>query len=239
MTAFTLMTGPFAPSLADMNTLINQLNAMFSNVSVAGDEAVSGNLAVTGTTALTGNTAITGTLTVTGATTLNGGLLGGSSADIAINTNKFTVAAATGNTLIAGTGTVTGALTASAALAVGTTLAVTGVTTLTGLLKTSVGTTISAAGTTRTDATALTKQTNNLTTVASGTGVILPASAAGQNIIINNAGANAVQVYGAGSDTIDGVVGTTGVPLTNAKRAIFLCVAANTYISCQLGVVSA
>lgn len=230
---FSLLTANFNPSQSDLNTLINQLNALFANVTVAGDSAVAGNLTVTGTTAHTGNVTAAGILTVTGLTTLNGGLAGGSLADIAINTNKFTVAASTGNTLIAGTATVTGAT------ALSSTLAVTGVTTLTGLLKTSVATTISAAGTTRADATALTKQTNNITTAASGTGVILPASAAGQNIIVNNAGANPVQVYGAGSDTIDGVAGSTGVPLTNAKRAIFLCVAANTYISAQLGVISA
>lgn len=239
MSTFPLFTSNFNPSQSDLNGFINSLNALLANIAVSGDQAISGNLSVTGTSALTGAASLSGALTVTGLATLNGGIVGGSSADIAINTNKFTVTASSGNTLVAGTFTSTGALTASAALSVGTTLAVTGVTTLTGLLKTSVATTISAAGTTRADATALTKQTNNLTTVASGTGVILPASAAGQNIIINNAGASAVQVYGAGSDTIDGVAGTTGVPLTNAKRAIFLCVAANTYISAQLGVVSA
>lgn len=229
---FSLLTANFNPSQSDLNTLINQLNAMFANVAVAGDEAVAGNLSVTGTTALTGNATAAGTLTVTGLATLNGGIAGGSSADITINTNKFTVAASTGNTLIAGTATVSGAATLSS------TLAVTGVTTLTGLLKTSVETSISSAGTTRTDATPLTKQTNNLTTVGSGEGVILPASAAGQNIIINNAGANAVKVYGAGSDTIDGTAGSTGVTLTNGNRAIFMCVAANTYISAKLGAVS-
>lgn len=223
--ALSLLSGPLNPSLSDFNRLILQLNAIFANVSVAGDSAISGNLAVTGTTTLTGNTAETGTLTVTGLTTLNGGLAGGSSADIAINTNKFTVAASSGNTLVAGT------------------FAVTGASTLTGLLTTSghtarsATTTISAAGTTRADATQLTKDISNLTTVAASTGVVL-SSTGNEQIVLNN-GASPVQVYGAGSDTIDGVAGTTGVPLANGKRALFIRVATNTIISAQLGVVSA
>jgi hypothetical protein len=121
---------------------------------------------------------------------------------------------------------VTGAVTASTAVTAGT------------FLVTSVGDALTAAGTTRADALALTAQINNVTTAASGTGVILPAAVVGQIVIIENAGANLIQVYGAGSDTIDGVAATTGVPLTNAKRCMYICVAAATYISAQLGVVS-
>lgn len=230
---FTLMTGPLNPALSDFNTLINQLNSMFANVSVVGDSAVGGNLSVTGTTALTGNATAAGTLTVTGLTTLNGGIAGGSSADIAINTNKFTVAASTGNTLVAGTLAVTGAATLSS------TLAVTGATTLSSYLKKATGNALTAAGTTRADALALTKDVNNVTTAASGTGVILPASAVGQDIIVFNNGANAMKVYGAGSDTIDGTAGSTGVTLSAGARCRYTCVAANTYLSSLLGAVSA
>lgn len=102
-----------------------------------------------------------------------------------------------------------------------------------------VGNALSGAGTTRADATALTKTVNNVTTAASGTGVVLPTLTIGTIVYIFNAGASALQVYGAGSATIDGVAAATGVPLTNAKRAIFIAVAANTWISAQLGVVSA
>jgi hypothetical protein len=224
---FSLLTGNLNPSCSDLNSLINQLNALFANASAVGDQAVAGNLAVTGTTALTGNATAAGTLTVTGLTTINGGLAGGSSADIAINTNKFTVAASSGNTLVAGT------------------LAVTGASTLTGTLTTaghtarSVGNDLTAAGTTRTDALALTKDINNVTTAAASTGVTLPAGVVGEEVVVINAGANAIQVYGNGSDTIDTVAGSTGVVLTNGKRAIFMCVAANTIVSAQLGVVSA
>jgi len=106
----------------------------------------------------------------------------------------------------------------------------------------SVGNALTAAGTNRANSLALTNAINNITTAAASTGVTLPASASvgiGGTVTVFNAGASATQVYGAGSDTIDGVAGATGVPLTNAKRAIFICVAANTFISAQLGVVSA
>lgn len=109
-------------------------------------------------------------------------------------------------------------------------------------LRQSVGNALTAAGTNRATALQLAAAINNITTAASGTGVALPASATvgiGGTITIYNAGANPAQIYGLGSDTIDGVAGSTGVPLANAKRAIFTLVAANTFISAQLGVVSA
>lgn len=109
-------------------------------------------------------------------------------------------------------------------------------------LRQSTGNALTAVGTNRATSLALTNAINNITTAASGTGATLPASAdvgIGGSVIVFNAGANAAQIYGAGSDTIDGVAAATGVPLTNAKRAIFICVAANTFISAQLGVVSA
>lgn len=61
---------------------------------------------------------ITVTHTWSASQTLNGGLTGGSSANITINTNKFTVAASTGNTAVGGTLGVTGAATLSSTLAV-------------------------------------------------------------------------------------------------------------------------
>lgn len=106
----------------------------------------------------------------------------------------------------------------------------------------SVGDALTAAGTTRADALQLAKQINNVTTAAAGTGVILPSVAnagVGAIVTIFNAGANLIQVYGSGSDTIDGVAAATGVPLTNAKRCQFFATAAATWISAQLGVVSA
>ena len=106
----------------------------------------------------------------------------------------------------------------------------------------SVGNALSGAGTTRADATALTNSINNVTTMAASTGVVLPASASvgvGGSVIVFNGGANVGKVYAAGSDTIDGTAGTTGVSLTNAKRCAYILVAANTFLSAQLGVPSA
>ena len=48
-----------------------------------------------------------------------------------------------------------------------------------------------------------------------------------------------MQVYALASQTIDGTAGSTGVALTNAKRADYFAVSATAWISAQLGVVSA
>lgn len=114
--------------------------------------------------------------------------------------------------------------------------------TATGYIRESTANGLTATGTTRTDALQLAAQINRVTTAAASTGVNLPASATagiGAIITLYNAGANAIKVYGLGSDTIDGTAGATGVTLTNALRCFYTCVAANTWISAQLGVVSA
>ncbi|MGH6845794.1 MAG: hypothetical protein ACRECU_13995 [Methylocella sp.] len=111
--------------------------------------------------------------------------------------------------------------------------------TVTGSSTVTVGNALTAVGTDRPTSLALTNLINNITTAAAGTGVTLPPGVVGQHYVVFNAGANAIKVYGNGSDTIDGAAGATGVTLTNAKRAKFFCVAANTIISAQLGVVSA
>lgn len=134
--------------------------------------------------------------------------------------------------------------TLAAATITSATITTAAVTTLTvsGYEANSVATGLTAAGTTRADALQLAKQINNVTTAGLGTGVILPAVSTvgvGGKITIFNGGASPVQVYGSGSDTIDGVAATTGVPLTNAKRCDYYAIAATTWISAQLGVVSA
>jgi hypothetical protein len=110
--------------------------------------------AATGTSlSLTGNlSAAAGTFSSTlsaGASTLGATTVGGTlgvSGDVAVNTNKFTVAATTGNTLIAGTLGVTGATTLSGTSAHGgastfsSTVNVTGATTLTSLTTTGAAT---------------------------------------------------------------------------------------------------
>lgn len=117
-----------------------------------------------------------------------------------------------------------------------------GNTVISGYVANSVGNALTAVGTNRATSLALTKQVNNVTSAAGGTGVTLPsvtAAGIGSEITIFNAGANLIQVYGAGSDTIDGVAAATGVPLTNTKRCLYRAVAAATWVSAQLGVISA
>lgn len=111
--------------------------------------------------------------------------------------------------------------------------------TSTGYFLRSVGNALTATGTNRSTALQLAKEINNVTTAAASTGVLLPVGVVGMRITVFNGGANAMQVYATASETIDGVAGATGVPLTNAKRADFFFTAANTWISAQLGVVSA
>lgn len=100
---------------------------------------------------------------------------------------------------------------------------------------------VSAAGTNQATGTALVSNINNLTTVGSGTGVVLPVAAAGLAVYVFNKGANNVVVYGNGSDTIDTTAGATGVTLghtAGTNSCIFFGVAAATWVSAKLGAVS-
>lgn len=106
-------------------------------------------------------------------------------------------------------------------------------------LRSSVGNALTAAGNNRATALQLAAQVNNVTTAAASTGVLLPVGVVGMRISIFNAGANSIQVYGTASEAIDGTAGSTGVPLASTKRADFFYVAANTWISAQMGAVSA
>jgi len=78
----------------------------YQNLSVisATTGAFSSNVTVGGTLGITGATTATGLITANGGVTLGAGddLIGSSTSDITINTDKFTVAGATGNTVIAG-----------------------------------------------------------------------------------------------------------------------------------------
>ena len=109
----------------------------------------------------------------------------------------------------------------------------------TGYFLKSVGNALTATGTSRATALQLAAEINNVTTTATGTGVLLPVGVIGMKIELFNAGAQVLQVYATASETIDTVAGSTGVNLTNAKRCKYEFVAANTWISAQLGVISA
>ncbi len=157
---------------------------------------------------------------------------------IADDASTVTVA---GDFAVTGDAAVTGDLGVTGSAATGA-LTVTGNAVVTGYTDQSMGNALTAIGSDRAGSLGLTKAINRVTTATSGTGVTLPAVSAvgvGGSVIIFNAGASLIQVYGAGSDTIDGAAATVGVPLTNAKRCVYIAVAAATWISAQLGVVSA
>lgn len=82
---------------------------------------------------------------------------------------------------------------------------------------------------------------NRATTVANaGDAFTLPAAVVGQEVILFNAGANACAVFpDASGSTIDGGTAGASVTLTNALRCRYICIAAGTWISSQLGAVSA
>lgn len=106
----------------------------------------------------------------------------------------------------------------------------------------SVSTGLTAAGTNVGTALQLTSAINYVSTAASGTGVVLPtvnSVGVGAMILVVNAGANAIKVYGGASDTIDGSAAGTGVTLTEPHRCLFFATAAATWISADMLAASA
>jgi hypothetical protein len=72
--------------------------------------------------------------------------------------------------------------------------------------------TIVAAGANQAAATVLSLATAyNVTTVAAGTGVLLPKSWTGAEIAVNNLGANALLVYPNGTETINSLAASAGL----------------------------
>lgn len=71
---------------------------------------------------------------------------------------------------------------------------------------------IAAAGTTQGTATVITNAVNFLSTVVSGSGIVLPSTAtAGDCVFIYNGGANAVKVYPDSGAKINGLATNAGV----------------------------
>lgn len=94
------------------------------------------------------------------------------------------------------------------------------------------------AGTTRTQAgaTVLTAQNSRVDTATApaagstlGDGVALMASAAGLDVLVHNNTAYPIQVYGNGSDTINGISGATGVAVPPGDIALFACMVAGAW----------
>lgn len=105
-----------------------------------------------------------------------------------------------------------------------------------GFSQENIGIGLTAVGTDRATALALTKQINIIATAASSAvGAVLPATSSvglgGHVDVYNDGPSNAFHVYSAGSDTIDGAAGATGVNLTNAKWCRYIVTNTNTFVS--------
>ena len=83
------------------------------------------------------------------------------------------------------------------------------------------GSGLSAAGTTQGTATAITKQTNEFTTVGAGQGAILPSPEQGEFIFVQNSGANALNVYPATGHSINALAANAAFSLAVGKNALF------------------
>ena len=81
---------------------------------------------------------------------------------------------------------------------------------------------ISAAGTNQSTATALTSADNEVTTTASGTGVVLPSAAtAGDTVTVFNAGANPLKVYPVSGQKINSLPTNQAVILATNTGCLF------------------
>lgn len=73
----------------------------------------------------------------------------------------------------------------------------------------------------------LTHTQNRVTTVATaGDSVALPKAIAGSEVVVINAGANALQIFGkiGATDTLNGIAGATGLSMPPGGLGIFVCV---------------
>lgn len=81
------------------------------------------------------------------------------------------------------------------------------------------------AGGGQTNALQLTKGVNRISTVATAAdSVKLPASVPGRIVfVINGAASNSMQVFGAGTDTVNDIATATGVAQAAGKSAVYIC----------------
>src|ERR1700730_3567881 len=86
------------------------------------------------------------------------------------------------------------------------------------------------------NATLLSNELNKVTTVAtSGDSVKLPPSMPGLTIVVTNKGANSMQVFGSGADTIDDSAAATGVSQMRGSVVIYACHTAGAWYTEGLG----
>src|ERR1700694_1559983 len=98
----------------------------------------------------------------------------------------------------------------------------------TGLLYESAANAITAfAGGGQASATQITTQTTRITVVATaGDSAKLPLAGPGLELVVITSGANSAQIFGLGTDTINGVAAATGVPQMANSICIYSCAVA-------------
>ena len=80
------------------------------------------------------------------------------------------------------------------------------------------------AGGGQSGATALTTEVNRITTAATaGDSVMLPSATAGLTIFVINHGVKPIQVYGAGTDTVNDIATATGISQMQGSNTIYTC----------------
>ena len=103
--------------------------------------------------------------------------------------------------------------------------------TVNGYIALTAAATVSSAGSANTDATDLTAQVNNVTTVAASSGVQLPAAPIGTQILVRNSGANALLVYPDGAGVkVNGGTDGAAVSVATTEVGIFAKVSATNWI---------
>ena len=136
----------------------------------------------------------------------------------------ISVSGSTGNVTVSNTGVLSVA-SSGAGISASTT---SGAVTLTNP-NASVTTGITAAGTNQSTATLLSVGYNKVSTVASGTGVILPSNpVVGASVTVDNYGANTLEVYPQTGGTIGGLSANTPTSLLNGAAAITLVAISST-----------
>lgn len=93
---------------------------------------------------------------------------------------------------------------------------------------------LTALGTTQATALVLGADVNNVTTVAAGTGVIATPMNASDDILIHNAGANALLLYPPVGASINGLGANAGYSIATATPLCFMfCVTPTLYLCSQ------
>jgi hypothetical protein len=202
------ITAPVIPALGGTGTITAPSAVGQLLIATSGNVYTPATL-TQGTGITVGNASGAVTITNAGVTSLTG------------TSNQITVSASTGGVTLSTPSTFTapGSIASTTSITAGNGLTVTaGNTTITagtllmngGLIYQLTSASVTAAGTTQGTGTTLTAQLNNITTVASGTGVVLPAPVqAGVSISIVNKGANPLLVYPNSGASIDALSANT------------------------------